>query len=214
MEKELNARQWALYSLLRNNPDKRFKQYEIYKRLYHYYGDSTEDVSSPESFHDCAARLLITSDIRKINDSSIIQKIIISNAEGVKLASKEEFEKYINGQFAAIFRKLERTRKKARKGGLDGQMRFTYGGERDTVEAFTDDINRLKAARLNKGLKLADVVRELKTTEKGIDISLLSKMENGYCKPTERLLLKLSELYECEALTLIDETVICFDGIA
>ena len=210
MKSELNARQWDLYNLLKNNPDRYFKLIEISQALYSWY---PFDLDYSE-FHDCSTRILITNDIRTINNSDIIQKIIISNREGVKLASKKEFEKYINAQYAAIFRKLARTRKKAMKGGLDGQIKFTFGSERATVEAFTEDINRLKAARLNKGLKLADVVRELRKTEKGVDIPLLSKMENGYCKPTERLRLKLAEIYGVDPFQLVDDKTSDYDSIA
>lgn len=206
MKSELTPRQWALYNLLRNNPDKRFMQIEIANTLrdeYPYSGD--------ENFHDSAARIAITDDIRAINHSDIIQKVIISDRRGVKLASREEFEKYINGQFAAIFRKLERTRKKAKKGGLDGQMRIAFNNERPVIEAYTDDINRLKAARLAKGLKLVDVVRELRKNPqfKGVDISLLSKMENSYCKPTDDLLFVLARLYGVKPSALVNgETIL------
>ena len=160
-------------------------------------------------FHDSAARLRLTMDIRAINKSAVIQKIIISNRRGVKIASSAEFAQYINAEFAAIFRKLERTRQKARKAGFDGQMRLVLDGERDTIEAFADGINRMKAARLNAGLKLADVVRELRAAgEKGIDVSLLSKMENGYCRPTESVLIKLSALYGAEVRFLLDDRLV------
>jgi hypothetical protein len=128
---------------------------------------------------------------------------------GVKIASSEEFAQYINAEFASIFRKLARTRQKAKKAGLDGQMRIVLGNERDTIEAFADSINRMKAARLNAGLKLADVVRELRAAgEKGIDVSLLSKMENGYCRPTDSVLLKLTALYGAEARFLLDDKIV------
>ncbi len=205
MKSELTARQWALYNLLRNNPDKRFMQIEIANTLrdeYPYNGD--------ENFHDSAARIAITNDIRAINHSDIIQKVIISDGRGVKLASREEFEKYINSQFAAIFRKLERTRKKAKKGGLDGQMRIAFNKERPVIEAYTDDINRLKAARLAKGLKLVDVVCELRKSPqfKGVDISLLSKMENGYCKPSDELLFTLARIYGVKPSELVNGEII------
>ena len=202
MASELNARQWALYNLLKNNPDRYLTQIEIAYGLREYYDTSFYN----DQFHDSATRHLLTKDIRHINKSEVIQKVIISNSQGVKIASSAEFEKYINAEFASIFRKLARTRQKARKAGLDGQMRIVLGNERDTIEAFADSINRLKAARLNAGMKLADVVRELTVAgEKGIDISLLSKMENGYCKPTDSLLLKLAALYDAEARFLLDD---------
>lgn len=205
MESELNARQWAVYNLLKNNPDRYITQMQIVYALPQHF-----DLSfSNDQFHDSAARLQLTRDIRTINKSEVIQKIIISNSKGVKIANREEFEQYISAEFAAIFRKLARTRQKARKAGLDGQMRIVLGNERDTIEAFADSINRLKAARLNAGLKLADVVRELRAAgEKGIDVSLLSKMENGYCRPTESVLLKLAALYGAEACFLLDNKIV------
>lgn len=201
-QSELNPRQWALYNLLKNNPDRYLTQLSIVYSLKEYYDTSFYN----DQFHDSAARHMLTSDIRTINKSEVIQKVIISNSKGVKIANREEFERYISAEFAAIFRKLARTRQKARKAGLDGQMRIVLGNERDTIEAFADSINRLKAARLNAGLKLADVVRELRAAgEKGIDISLLSKMENGYCRPTDALLLKLAALYGADACFLLDD---------
>lgn len=208
MQNELNARQWAIYNLLKNNPDKYMTQLGIVLRLQEWFVlDFTAD-----TFHDSNARHTLTKDIRAINKSDVIQKIVISNNKGVKIANSEEFEKYINAEFAAIFRKLARTRQKARKAGLDGQMRIVLGQERDTIEAFADGVNRLKAARLNAELKLADVVRELRLAgEKSVDVSLLSKMENGYCRPTDSLLLKLAALYGAEARFLLDDKTVAAD---
>lgn len=204
MKSELNPRQWAVYNLLKNNPDRYLTQLDIVLKLREWFVlDFTAD-----TFHDSNARHTLTKDIRTINNSDVIQKIIISNSKGVKIASSAEFEKYINAEFAAIFRKLARTRRKAKKAGLDGQMRIVLGSERDTIEAFADSINRLKAARLNAGLKLADVARELAAAgEKGVDVSLLSKMENGYCRPTESVLLILATLYGAEARFLLDDKI-------
>lgn len=211
MKSELNARQWAVYNLLKNNPDRYMTQLEIVCTLKEVY---TLDFSA-DTFHDSNARHQLTKDIREINKSDVIQKVIISTPKGVKIASSAEFEQYINAEFAAIFRKLARTRQKAKKAGLDGQMRIVLGSERDTIEAFADSINRLKAARLNAGLKLADVVRELRASgEKGIDVSLLSKMENGYCKPTEPVLMKLAVMYGADARFLLDDKITATDGNA
>lgn len=206
MKSELNPRQWAVYNLLKNNPDRYMTQFELCLQLHEHF--PIAGVCALE-FHDSAARHLLTKDIRAINKSEVIQKVIISNSKGVKIASSAEFEQYINAEFAAIFRKLARTRQKAKKAGLDGQMRIVLGSERDTIEAFADSINRLKAARLNAGLKLADVVRELRASgEQGIDVSLLSKMENGYCRPTEIVLMKLAVLYGADARFLHDDKLV------
>lgn len=208
MKGKLNPRQWAVYNLLKRRPDSYTTQLEIVYTLKEFYDISFYN----DQFHDSAARHQLTKDIRTINESDVAQKIIISTPKGVKIASRAEFEQYINAEFASIFRKLARTRQKAKKAGLDGQMRIVLGSERDTIEAFADDINRLKAARLNAGLKLADVARELAAAgEKGIDVSLLSKMENGYCKPTESVLLILAALYGAEARFLLDDKVVAAD---
>ena len=205
MKSELNPRQWAVYNLLKNNPDRYMTQIDIVYGLDEYYDTSFTDAH----FHDSSARMQLTKDIQIINNSDVIQKVIISCSKGIKIASNEEFARYINAEFAAVFRKLARTRKKAKKAGLDGQMRLVLGRERDTIEAFADSINRLKAARLNAGMKLADVVRELRAAgEKGIDVSLLSKMENGYCRPTETVLVKLAVLYGADARFLLDDKVV------
>lgn len=136
MTNELNSRQWALYNLLKAHPERRFKQWEIARELRGFYPASPE-----RGFHDSAARLMITKDIRTINNSDIIQKVIIANRNGVKLANEQEFTRYIKSEYSAIFRRLERTRKKERKAGLDGQMKITLGKyERDTVEAFVDGL--------------------------------------------------------------------------
>ena len=202
MKNELNARQWAVYNLLKNNPDRYMTQKEIVYALSNYYANTFTD----DRFHDSRARINLTFDIRAINDSDVVQKIIISDNNGVKIASEKEFEQYIDAECASIFRKLARTRKKARKAGLDKQMRIVFGTERDTIEAFTDSINRMKAARISSGYKLAEVARELIAAgEKGIDVSLLSKMENGICNPTKSVLQKLSDLYGVDASLLAGE---------
>ena len=194
MANELNTRQWALYNLLKNNPDRRFLQWEISAALPEQYPPSID-----ENFHDSATRITITKDIRTINDSDVIQKVIISNNQGVKLASREEFEEYIKAEYASIFRRLKRTHKKAAKGGLDGQMKLPIiPYQRNTVEAFTDSISRLKAARLSAGLKLTEVVAAIRSEYRGyewLDVPLLSKMENGYCQPSPATISVLSEIY-------------------
>lgn len=127
---ELTPRQWKLYNYLKERGDVWVYQYEIGRALYGYSGKAT-------GFHDTGARHALTDDIRAINDSNVIQKIILSTPRGIKLATKEEFEQYIKGEFAAVFRRLARVRKKAKKGLHDGQIKITFGSsERDTIEAF------------------------------------------------------------------------------
>ena len=55
--------------------------------------------------------------------------------------------------------------------------------------------NNLKIARLNAGLKSVDVVELLKQLDHRFDKSLLSKIENGVCMPTQDQLSVLSTTY-------------------
>lgn len=130
---ELNARQWRLYNLLKERGGEWTKQRDLARILSDFY-----PLTEGQPFHDSGARLLMTKDIREINKSDVIQKIIISSARGVKLANKEEAGQYIAGKYSAVFDSLERVRKLERKAGLDGQARLVFGREREIISAFID----------------------------------------------------------------------------
>lgn len=129
----LTPRQWALYNFLKERGDQWTTQLDIAYALKDFY-----DVSliTNENFHDSRARLQITMDIRAINDSDVIQKIIIPSSKGVKIATEDEWQKSIKRDYISLFKKLDRIRKKERKGQMDGQTRFVFKSERDTIEAF------------------------------------------------------------------------------
>lgn len=200
---KLNNRQWALYNLLKNNPDEQFFEIDIAQALPQHY-NNYNPCNAAATFHDSPARQLMTVDIRTINECDTIQKIIISTADGVKLASKKEAERYIKAQYAAIFRKLRRIKTLERKAGVEGQYKIIFGSERNVVEAFTDDINRYKAARLAKGFKLSEVAAALNASGLNVDVPLLSKFENGVCCPNKQTLLKLAEIYGTHPFLLKD----------
>lgn len=128
---ELNARQWRLYNHLKEIGDTWEKQRDIARSLPELY-----PIIEGQPFHDSGARLLMTKDIQEINKSDIIQKIIISSSQGVKLANKEEARRFIAGRCASVLASLERVRKLERKAGLDGQLRLVFGREREIIQAF------------------------------------------------------------------------------
>lgn len=130
---ELNARQWRLYNLLKERGDVWTKQRELADLLPDLYPCERE-----QAFHDSGARLIMTRDISEINESGIIQKIIISGRKGVKLANREEALQFIAGKYSAVFRSLARVRLLEQKAGLDGQTRLVFGRERGTIQAFMD----------------------------------------------------------------------------
>ena len=135
MSSELNSRQWALYNYLKERGDQWTFQVDICNDLKSYYGCW---YGEKFDFHNTTARMRLTADIRAINDSHIIQKVIISTSKGVKIANKEEFERYISKEIKAAIRRLLRAKRKADKGNKDRQMRFVFNSERDTIEAFID----------------------------------------------------------------------------
>ena len=107
---ELNTRQWALYNFLKEQGDEWTTQYEVAFALVEHYGKPDKD-----NFHDSKARLQMTRDIRKINTSSVIQKVIISSPKGIKIANAEEFDRHVQKEIKAAIRKLLRAKQKAAK---------------------------------------------------------------------------------------------------
>ena len=138
MEKKLNSMTWAIYNLLKANSDKWLTQYEIALELGKAYPELKYE-GKAKDFHDSKARHLITDAIRDLNESGIIQKIILSGGKGVKIASEEEFDKYIGGMINSAVRRLKRVKQIAEKGNRHNQFRITLGKyERDIIEAFAD----------------------------------------------------------------------------
>lgn len=130
---ELNPRQWALYNFLKEQGDVWTYQEDIAKALPDWYAP----IEPKKDYHNTKERHLMTKDIRAINDSSVIQKIIISNpSRGVKIATEEEWQECIKRDYISVFKRLERIRNKERKGRMDGQTRLVFKSERDTIEAF------------------------------------------------------------------------------
>lgn len=86
-------------------------------------------------FHDSNARMMITNDIRLINQSGKFEKIIISGKKGIKIANEKEAEKYIRNMYAAIFRRLKRARTIERKAAANGQTTLDH----ETIKAFLEE---------------------------------------------------------------------------
>lgn len=196
MKSELNSRQWKLYEYLKGKCDEWTCQWQIALEIPEYGYDGN---SLSVAFHDSPARHLLTSDIQTINKSNVIQKIILSSAKGIKLASESDFEVYIRSQYAALWRRKERLDKIAKKGGKDGQMRIVLGSERDTVKAFIDSDRaigeRLKIARLRANYLQAQVVAAMHEYDKSFDAPMLSRFERGYCLPNKTTLANLTRIY-------------------
>lgn len=70
--------------------------------------------------------------------------------------------------------------------------------------------NNLRVIREDKGLTQKDVCERMKAVDSAFDVSLLSKMENGYCLPTPAQLSKLAEIYAVLSVELVGEELSCF----
>ena len=193
MKSELTPRQWELYNFLKRQGDTWTYQLDVALILKDFYNFTDAN----ESFHDSPARMQMTADIRAINESEVIQKVIISSSKGIKIANSEEFDRYIRKEIMSAVRRLMRAKYKASKGNRDGQTRMVFGSERDTIKAFIDSDKavgeRLRDARIKAGLKAVDVVRLLNI--KSVDAPMLSRFEKGYCAPNSTTLFRLAEIY-------------------
>ena len=132
----LTPRQWKLYNFLKERGDQWTTQLDIACALSDHYDPNF----NKDNFHNSRARLQMTMDIRALNDSDVIQKIIMSGSKGVKIANESEFDTYIGREINAAVRRLMRAKRKAEKGNRDGQMRLVLNRERDTIEAFLREL--------------------------------------------------------------------------
>ncbi len=126
---ELNSRQWQLYEYLKTTNDWAHLT-DLASAL--EYGE----LKKGQTFNNSFARRRLTADIQAINNSDVIQKIIICGRKGIKLASKAEAKAYIDKRRAALLRAWQRHHKLEGKAEMDQQMRIVFNKERDTIEAF------------------------------------------------------------------------------
>ena len=130
---KLTSRDYRLYDYLKSVGDTWVLQRDIAIALHDDFPYSEEDMGD---FHNSGCRHAITNSIRALNDSDVIQKIILSSSKGVKIANESEFNSYIGREINSAVRRLMRAKRKADKGNRDGQTRIVFKSERDTIEAF------------------------------------------------------------------------------
>lgn len=123
----LNTRQWLLYGYLKE----------------HYTEDtfiSKKELASAcgYSFNDKSQRNCVDmeADVRAINDSDVIQKIIVSDSTGYKIGNERQVLDYLEKRFNRDFKSLKLNWKLTKKVRMDKQMRLVFGSERDTIETF------------------------------------------------------------------------------
>ena len=129
MTKELTTRQWDLYNFLK-------EQYAdgVYISKAQICEALPEHYQMKKTTRLCRE---IEHDIRAINESPIIQKIVVSNSKGYKIGNKDEITDYLSKRTALERKSRELTKKLKIKLKLHGQYRITTGpNERDVIEAY------------------------------------------------------------------------------
>jgi hypothetical protein len=129
----MNITQKKLYEFLLEQGEKYTPQWEIARELYGEFGNG-ECCLEPKDYHNTSERLDLLRCKQSINDSADFEKIIISNSNGMKIATEEEAERYLANQYKALFRKLRRLRTMERKCNLHNQI--TVDGH--TIDAFLE----------------------------------------------------------------------------
>ena len=139
MERKLTSDEWKIYNYLKDHTHEYVTERRIADTLFHEEWRA-QALERGQPFHDLPIRHKITEAIRHLNESSVIQKIILSTKQGIKIADKDDIDKYIGGQINAVIRRLNRLKKIAKKASMDGQCKITFGKyERAVIEAFPKD---------------------------------------------------------------------------
>lgn len=149
MSKDLRTIDWQIYNILKTQNDW-ITQKDLCGMLLTTIAikDNVDNLKERETimnmsndeFHNTQWRHIITRSIRDLNNASVIQKIILSTGKGIKIASEEEWEKYVERQTNAVIRKFARIRKIVKKGSLNNQYRITFGErQRNIIEAFLSE---------------------------------------------------------------------------
>lgn len=133
---ELTTRQWNLYNYLKENTDIYLTKEQIVANVDGYKYKDWQNEHNQNAFRQ------LRDDIRNINSNQTrIQKIIISNKIGYKLATEKEFESWKISQWKLIKRKLYRMGVIDDKALKNNQMRLVEDGSnaRLYVESFVDN---------------------------------------------------------------------------
>ena len=142
---DLTPAQWELYNLLKQRYDdeKYISKKEICEALPNYYQIKENETRTCRD---------IEFDVRAINDSDIIQKIIVSNSKGYKIGTKEQVADYLTGRKVEATKSLCLTYKLIHKAELNNQCKIAFGkGEREYIESYIKSMkNKGKEVNTNE----------------------------------------------------------------
>lgn len=130
-KKELTPRQWQLYKYLKEHyqPNVFIDKKELADNVGYSWNEKSD-----RNGRD------IESDVMALRESDKIQKIIVSSQKGYKIANEQECKEYLDKDWINIMKELKRHNVLRRKARKHKQMRIVWNSERDTIEAFMEDI--------------------------------------------------------------------------
>ena len=123
---ELNERQKTVYAYLEVLNGERIKLKDLCEELKYEFSDFAID---KQNFHNSSARRLLTHDIRAISDCDLVDKFVISNQNGVALATKETYTEELKREKIKILRMLKLYWKKVAKVKSNHQFMFDFENE-------------------------------------------------------------------------------------
>lgn len=122
---ELTPMQWRLYDYLKLNMNRVVSKKELAEALGYSWIDNSE-----RNGRD------IEKDVFALRDSEVINRIIISNNKGYKIATEKEADEWLKSQRIACLKKLKMLYKNRSIAELNNQMRLVFGQEKDCIEVF------------------------------------------------------------------------------
>ena len=116
---KMNTRQWKLYEFLKEQ-DNMISRKEIMDQLGLWENSR-----------------VLTKDLQVIKENPVINRILITNRKGIKLAStKEEADFYLEKEKIEILSRLKRYFQQSHQIQLDNQTQIVWHTEKDTIEVF------------------------------------------------------------------------------
>jgi hypothetical protein len=123
---ELNKRQKAVYAYLEMLNGESIKLKDLCEELKYEFSDFAID---RQNFHNSSARRLLTHDIRAISNCDSVSKFVISNKNGVALATEETYTAELEREKIKILRMLKLYWKKVSKIKRNHQFVFDFENE-------------------------------------------------------------------------------------
>lgn len=136
---KLTSRQWLLYAYLK-------KYCHEYKHLEEILEDKELKPLYPPANPDTPInnrtnRRQLTDDITALKNSDIVQVVIMSDsANGIKMATEEEYLQHLTKQKISLLTQLKTNYKQLEKARMNGQMRLVFNREKEVFESFVKEV--------------------------------------------------------------------------